>query len=298
MMRNIRPIDRFIRALFGFGLLEVGYFWLGSPWNWVSSALGVVFLITALTGRCPIYSLLGMSPLHSRTSGKRPLLALLGVLVLGTLLIGSSYASMFFSRKLFLENFNAMNGYYKQALFLTGKGDRAAALDNFDKLKPAFGSFSAKYTNYRPYDLKGDGELETDFATVRQILTEADPLVRSGDLHEAHLALERVRPVFQGMFKRNGFSMLSVTLVDFHDAMETILAPAAARDSAAVDTIYPAVSDKLKAVEEEENDQEIQAIRQALDDLLNSARSGDSDALPAKGDALKSSFIKIYLKRG
>ena len=64
-----------------------------------------------------------MSPLLAKAGSKRPLLALLAILALGALLIGGSYASMFFSRKLFLEDFNAMNGYYKQALFLTGKGD-------------------------------------------------------------------------------------------------------------------------------------------------------------------------------
>lgn len=297
-MRNIRATDRFIRALISVGLLEVSYFWVGSPWNWVSCVVGAVLLLTALTSRCPLYSLLGISPLHTKAGGKRPILALLAVLPVGALLIGGSYASIFFTRKLFLEDFNTMNGYYKQALFLTGKGDRDAALDNFDKLRPAFASFSAKYRTYRPYNLKGDDELANDFATVQKILTDADPLVRSGDLHDAHLALEKVRPVFQGMFKRDGFSMLSVTLVDFHDAMETILAPASAKDTAGIIAIYPVVSDKLKAVEAEENDQDIQAIRQALDGLLSSAQAGEVDALPAKGDALKNSFVKVYLKRG
>ena len=239
-----------------------------------------------------------MSPLHAKAGSKRPLLAFLAVLALGALLIGGSYASMFFSRKLFLEDFNAMNGYYKQALILTGKGDRAAALANFDKLKPAFDSFSAKYTAYRPYGLKGDGELTNDFATVRQILTDADPLVRSGDLHEAHLVLERVRPVFQGVFKRNGFSMLSVALVDFHDAMEAILGAATAKDAAGVTSIYPGVSDKLKAIEAEDGDAEIQEIRKALEALFATAQAGDNESLPGKGDALKSNFIKVYLKRG
>lgn len=297
-MRNIRPMDRFIRALVGLGLLEFGYFWAGAPWNWLAYVVGIVLLLTALTSRCPLYSLLGVSPLPANAGSKRPLLALLALLSLVALLIGGSYASMFFSRKLFLEDFNAMNGYYKQALFLTGKGEREGALDNFDKLKPAFDAFSAKYTTYRPYDLKGDGALTNDFAAVQQILTDADPLVRSGDLHEAHLALEKVRPVFQGMFKRDGFSMLSVTLVDFHDAMETILAPATAKDAVGIIAIYPIISDKLKAVETENNDPEIQAIRQALDGLLSSAQAGEVDALPAKGDALKASFVKVYLKRG
>lgn len=297
-MHNIGAMDRFIRALIGVGLIEVGYFWIGSPWNWGAYVVGAALLLTALAGRCPLYSVLGRSPQIEKAGIKRPILALVAVLALGALLVGGSYASMFFTRKLFLEDFNAMNGYYKQALFLTGKGDRAAALDNFDKLRPAFNSFSAKYTNYRPYDLKGDSELTKDFAAVRQILTDADPLVRSGDLHEAHLALEKVRPVLQGMFKRDGFSMLSVTLVDFHDAMETILAPATAKDAAGIIATYPVVSDKLKAVEAEDNDQEIRAIRNALEGLLSSAQSGDADALPDRGDTLKASFIKVYLKRG
>ncbi len=297
-MHNIGAMDRFIRALIGVGLIEVGYFWIGSPWNWGAYVVGAALLLTALAGRCPLYSVLGWSPQIEKAGIKRPILALVAVLALGALLVGGSYASMFFTRKLFLEDFNAMNGYYKQALFLTGKGDRAAALDNFDKLRPAFDSFSAKYTNYRPYDLKGDSELTKDFAAVRQILTDADPLVRGGDLHEAHLALEKVRPVLQGMFKRDGFSMLSVTLVDFHDAMETILAPATAKDAAGIIATYPVVSDKLKAVEAEDNDQEIRAIRNALEGLLSSAQSGDADALPDRGDTLKASFIKVYLKRG
>lgn len=297
-MRNIPSMDRFIRALIGLGLLEVGYFWVGSPWNWVAYVVGVVLLLTALTSRCPLYSFWGVSPILAKAGSKRPLLALLAILALGALLIGGSYASMFFSRKLFLEDFNAMNGYYKQALFLTGKGAREGALENFDKLKQALDAFSAKYSTYRPYDLKGDGELMNDFAAVRQILTDADPLVRSGDLHEAHIALEKVRPVFQGMFKRDGFSMLSVTLVDFHDAMEAILAPATVKDAAGIIAIYPVVSDKLKAVEAEDNDAEIQAIRRALEGLLSSAQAGDVDALSAKGDALKASFVKVYLKRG
>lgn len=295
-MRNIRPLDRFLRSMAGLALLMGGYFWLGSPWNWVSLGLGIVLLATAITGICPLYRLAGISAVKPGKS--HPVLFGLAILVLLAFAAGGSYASIFFTRKLFLEDFNAMNGQYKQALFLTGKGDREGAASNLDQLEPVFESFVARYSSHRPYGLKGDAELESDFASVRQILAAADPLVRTGDLHEAHLTLEKVRPVFQNMFKRNGFSLLSVTLVDFHDAMETILAPAAAKDAASVVSIYPAVSEKLKSVEAEENDAEIQDIRRALEDLLADAQAGHADTLPAKGDALKSSFVKVYLKRG
>jgi len=295
-MKNVRLPDRFLRGAVAIALLLAGYFWLGSPWSWICLVLGAVLLLTAITGRCPVYRLAGIAPV--KPAHRRPLLFGLSIVALLALAAGGSYASIFFTRKLFLEDFNGMNEHYKQVLFLTGKGDREGAISNLDQLEPALDAFAAKYTYYRPYGLKGDAMLAGDFTSVRQILSTADPLIRRGDLHEAHLTLEKVRPVFQDMFKRNGFSMLSVALVDFHDAMETILAPATAKDAASVVSIYPGVSDKLKTVETEQNDGEIQDIRKALEDLFASAQAGQADALPQKGDALKSSFVKVYLKRG
>ena len=214
------------------------------------------------------------------------------------LTLGGGYASILFTRKLFLDDFNVMNGYCKQALFLTGKGDREGAISNLERLKPVFKTSSTKCSSYRPYALKGDGEILNVFASVGDILTAADPLARTGDLQEAHLALEEVKPVFQSMFERNGFSMLSITLVDFHNAMETILAAGTAKNVAGIISIHPSVSDKLKAVEAEDNDAEIRDIRQALEALLATAQSREIQSLPHKGDALKSNFIKVYLKRG
>lgn len=78
-----------------------------------------------------------------------------------------------------------------------------------------------------------------------------DPLVYTGDLHEAQLALEKVRPVVPGVFKCHNFSMLSVALVDFHDAMEPILASAAARDATGGISNYLTVREMLKTIEAE-----------------------------------------------
>jgi 2-oxo-4-hydroxy-4-carboxy--5-ureidoimidazoline (OHCU) decarboxylase len=92
--------------------------------------------------------------------------------------------------------------------------------------------------------------------------------------------------------------MLAVALVDFHDAMEMVLDAANQKDPAKLVALYPEVSDKLKVVEAELNDAEIQDIRANLDELLTLSKVPHSDALPAKGDSLKSSFVKVYLKRG
>ena len=100
------------------------------------------------------------------------------------------------------------------------------------------------------------------------------------------------------MFKRNGFSMLSVALVDFHDDMERLLDAAGARDAGKLTALYAAASDKLKAVEAEANDEEVAAIRKNLDELNELAKASQSDALAEKADELKASFIKVYLTRG
>ena len=62
--------------------------------------------------------------------------------------------------------------------------------------------------------------------------------------------------------------------------------------------MYPKVSEKLKAVEVEANDAEIQSIRKNLAEVMSSAKNASLDKLAAQADAPKSSFVKVYLKRG
>jgi hypothetical protein len=300
-MNNLHPIDRFARALAGIALLELGYFWLAGAWQIGAFAVGAVLLVTALVRFCPLYSLLGVrtgSTKSLKTAAPGKTLPVLAGVALVAVLVGGSYGSHFMTRKLFLEDFNAMNDHYKQTLFLTGKNERAKAAEKYDLLLPAFARFQAKYSAYRPYALKNDTQLSADLLAVQGMLQGVNEQVRTGDLQQAHLALEKVRPVFQQVFKRNGFSMLAVALVDFHDDMELMLEAATSKNADKLVALYPQVSDKLKAIEAEANDAEIQTIRKNLDALLSQAEAKTLDALPAAADALKTSFVKVYLKRG
>jgi hypothetical protein len=279
-------------------LLEAAYFWLPGAWQIAGYVAGAVMLVTATVRFCPLYTLLGLrSGARRAATGSRSLTVLAAVVLLAALL-GGSYASIFFSRKFFLEDFNVMNNFYKQTLFMTGKAQREKALENYTQLVPSFQQFQDKYTHYQPFVLKGDTQLPTDLTQVSKVLADVNTLVREGDLHQAHLDLEKVRPVFQEIFKRNGFSLLSVALVDFHDAMELMLDAANQKNAASLLALYPQVSDKLKAVEAEANDAEIQAIRKNLDALLSLAQTASTDTMAATGEQLKSSFIKVYLQRG
>jgi len=295
-LSNIRTPDRFLRATIAILSSELGYFWLASPYSWLAFAIAAVLAVTAVLGFCPLYAVLGIK---AKASTRGSLLKLGTAVVALALIAGAgAYGSIFFSRKFFLEDFNAMNNFYKQALFLSGKEDRDGAVQNLDSFLTAFSGLRSRYENYRPYDLKGDTAFNSDLAGVAQILLDAAPLVRTGDLHEAHLALEKVRPVFQGILKRNGFSMLAVALVDFHDAMETMLAAANAKDAAKLLSLKDAVGEKLAAVESQATDTDIAAIRKAFETLVSAAMAGDSDTLPEKGETLKASFVKVYLQRG
>lgn len=297
-MNNVAGWDRFLRALGGVLAMLLAVFWLGGVWSKVAGVIGGVLLLTAALRFCPIYVLLGLPP--PVAPGQRPgvLRTGLAIAVLVAVAVGGVWGSQFLGRKIFLADFNAMNAFYKQALFFTGKGERAPALENYDRLLPAYAGFRLKYQRWQPIALRGDDQLTADLDRVDSILQDVGDLVRTGDLQRAHLGLEAVRPVFQELFKRNGFSMLSVALVDFHDAMERMLEAGNAKDGARVAALYPDVDGKLKAVEVEANDADIQAIRHHLDALLKAAQNGPSDAMPGLAGQLKSSFVKVYLQRG
>ena len=297
-MKNVIGIDRFIRLVLAVALFELAFFWLSGAPGLIAYAGGTVMLATSVLGICPLYRVLGMggSQIPSKPTGL-PIRVAAVVLLLGVAL-GGSYASHFITRKMFLEDFNAMNPFYKQTLFMTGKGERDKAIANYEQLLPAYQKFQDKYVAYQPFALRNDRQLAADLANVAEIFKAVNAGVRTGDLHQAHLDLEKVRPVFQEMFKRNGFSMLSVSLVDFHDAMELMLDAAHTKDATKIGAIYPQVSDKLKAVEAEANDAEIVAIRTNLDALLALAKDAKLEQLSEQAERLKSSFIKVYLQRG
>jgi len=298
-MKNILPIDRFLRLLLSVVLLEAGFFWLSGVPQLLAYLAGAVMLVTGASSFCPIYKVIGIGP-SAASCSRMPALwvRVVAVLVLLGAVVAGSYASAVFSRKFFLEDFNAMNHHYKQTLFFTGKADREKAVSNYDLWVPAFEKFENKYSVYRPFVIRSDAQFSNDLGQVKAMMLAVKDAVKTGDLHQAHLDLEKVRPVFQEQFKRNGFSMLSVALVDFHDAMELMLDTANGKDAAKTAGLYGPVNAKLQAIEAEANDPEIQSIRAELDVLNALAKEGKLDAMPAQADKLKTSFVKVYLKRG
>lgn len=60
MTTNVGTIDRIVRVIIGAGLLYYALLAAPTGYNWVGW-IGVVPLLTALIGNCPLYSILGVS---------------------------------------------------------------------------------------------------------------------------------------------------------------------------------------------------------------------------------------------
>jgi len=64
MQINVANSERVVRIIVGLVLLSLP-FWLETPWRWLG-LIGIMPLITGLSGRCPGYRLLGRTSCPAR----------------------------------------------------------------------------------------------------------------------------------------------------------------------------------------------------------------------------------------
>lgn len=296
--QNEGSTDRLIRLFVAEVLIIGAYFWIGGMWQIILYVLGFVSLFTSFTGFCALYKIFGVNTLSSEPKEKALYVKIIIFLLFLIVAVAGSYYSAFFTKKFFLDDYTKMNNYYKQTLFYTGQGNRPEAILNYDNLVSEYNIFIKKYSAYHPYALKSDSQFNSDLIKVSDIIVSLNDGVYTGDLVQTHLSFELVRPIFQDLLKRNNFSLFAVALVDFHDAMEKIIEAADAKDPDQLLNIYAEVDSKLKEVEAIINDLEIQEIRSKLEEVVTLAKDGQNDLLSSKAAELKSSFVKVYLKKG
>jgi hypothetical protein len=296
--KNVGVLDTVIRLFLSEVFFLLAFFWTYGVLQIVLYVLAFVMLGTSLFRFCGFYSFFKVNtcPVNEKSVSK--VVVEVSVLMFVIIAVAGSYYSAFFTKKFFLEDYNRMNQYYKQTLFFTGQNNRIESMSNYTNLLKEYSVFFQKYSKYHPYVIKADTKFTTDITNVKDLIISLQKNVENGDLPATHKEFEAIRPIFQDILKRNVFSMLAVYLVDFHDAMEKVIAGADSKDASQVIAVYQEVSDKLKAVEGVANDAEIQTIRQKLEQVTASARSGNVEVLPAQGAELKSAFVKVYLKKG
>lgn len=60
---NVHNIERGLRLVIGLGLIMIAFVGPKTPWGW----LGVIPLVTALVGSCPLYTVFGFSTCSAKT---------------------------------------------------------------------------------------------------------------------------------------------------------------------------------------------------------------------------------------
>ncbi len=61
MKKNVGSVDQWIRWIIGIVLILWGVFGLTGAGKWVAIIIGLIPIITALLGWCPLYQLIGVS---------------------------------------------------------------------------------------------------------------------------------------------------------------------------------------------------------------------------------------------
>ncbi len=59
MTKNVGSFDKIVRIVIGLALLWYALFAAPTGWNWIGW-IGIIPLVTAFVGVCPLYSLLGV----------------------------------------------------------------------------------------------------------------------------------------------------------------------------------------------------------------------------------------------
>nr|MDD3720525.1 DUF2892 domain-containing protein [Candidatus Gracilibacteria bacterium] len=293
MKTNENYTDRLLRLFLSIIFFIIGYFWLGGIFEIIFITISLILFLTSVTGFCPLYLIVKFDTTkHKNFSKKINILLLIIILLIGGALI---YASIFFTTKSFIEDFNDVNNSYKQLLFNTGKEKREESIKYYEELNPKLQTFENKYVNYKPYKLKLDNNFDLDLQKIDFIIKDLKNGVYTGSLAETHKQLEGVRTILQDILKRNGFSLVGIALVDFHDVMEILIEASDEKDKEKLISTYDQASEKLQIVEGYLNNQGVQDIRTQLDKLLELANNDKLDDLSKQAGELKSSFIKVYL---
>ncbi len=62
MKKNVGSVDKVIRFIIAIVAVYIAYQGMvASPWDYVLYAVGAIMVLTALSGRCPIFSILGLN---------------------------------------------------------------------------------------------------------------------------------------------------------------------------------------------------------------------------------------------
>ena len=146
-----------------------------------------------------------------------------------------------------VADFATFDQAYVPALALTKRGTLAACRAAMERLNVSWGKLKDKHGGSMPADPAWAG----DFDRVSGLITRASKRLAENDQEGAHELLEGVREVFLKTRRRNGIDYYLDYLTQFHDTMEKIVMPAAAKIKAGQTSLTSAERAELNVLIEQ-----------------------------------------------
>ncbi len=202
-MKNVGTLDRLLRVILAEVCVLAAFFWLSKEWQIVFYLLAAVLLFQAATGVCGFYNFLRWNTCETikRKDKKLIPIALIAMMVIA---VAGSYGSAVLTRDIFQNDLSSITEHYNITMQYTSQDLRNESVQQFELLESAFATFGEKYRDYRPWVVKFDDQFKGDLQNLSAIFSGAGEDIRHGNLKTAHDNLQKAKPVFESIRKRDG----------------------------------------------------------------------------------------------
>jgi hypothetical protein len=291
--RNLGLLDRLLRLLAAEVLALAAYFWLGGWAAWLAGAAAVVLLVTAVTGYCSLYVPFRISTVRGAASRSSwfwlaPLLLIIALLPY----FGGRYSAQVTSQR-FLNDFASMDLQMIKAINGLAINNRLRAVQGIQAWRSSFQAFAERYGDYRPHLIKGDRQFGADLAATRQVGAVVESLAYAGELSSAGGKLVALRNRWVAALNRSGVDTSQVSLFSLGAAIDWLNEAAANKDAPTILIFYPLTTQLIADLESAYSEASVDAVQQALDDLMEAARQGEADQFVPLAKALQQKYFLL-----
>jgi hypothetical protein len=199
-------------------------------------------------------------------------------------------------------------GQYRAALFQSNAGNAEATGKAMQALGEKWGALELAWKDGAPPQYADDPALGETLTGVDQDIAEAAGMVSSGNLADAHLALEKVREKIGDLHMRNGIVTFSDRMNAYHAKMEEVLDRGAPGPDGMTTLVEDAAvlaflaEDIVAHPAPESSDPAysglVDGFMKSVSALQSAVRAGDPDAAKAAIGNLKVPYSKLFAKFG
>ena len=200
-MKNLGTMDRLLRVILAEICILVAFFWVSQEWQIPLYLIAGVMLLQAGTATCSVYTLLGWNRCDIVRRKDKNLMTAFVVVALLLAIVGG-YASAMLTKSIFLEDLGSVNESYNQALHSLDQGPRDNATVHYGNLESAFAAFSKKYSKYRPFTVKFDGNFTLEMSNISAAISGSKEDIMQGNLTRGREELKKAEPDIKRMQNR------------------------------------------------------------------------------------------------